>query len=196
MPTAYGYGRASLHREELTLSGQRDVTEAWFMLKSATTPGLTWGGFVADAAATQTVDMFMRPVAEKLMMKMKAKDIFVVASASRAFRSFINLSKFTSQFRERKIDLVLFDLEIDTTTEIGRRILLAVTSVSMMESTAVSRDTKEAMASKWNEAKWSRYAPIGWMSGSNNSHILDELEPNLKEREIYNKLKELYIETK
>jgi DNA invertase Pin-like site-specific DNA recombinase len=86
-----------------------------------------------------------RPEWDRLFMKLRAEDVLKVTKLDRVGRSLINLVDVVNQLGERKVELVVLDGAIDTTTNNGRLIFHIMASLAEWERNLISERTIEGM---------------------------------------------------
>ena len=86
-----------------------------------------------------------RPEWDRLLMKLRAGDTLKVTKLDRVGRSLINLVDVVNLLGERKVELVVLDGAIDTTTNNGKLIFHIMASLAEWERNLISERTVEGM---------------------------------------------------
>ena len=87
-----------------------------------------------------------RPEWDKLFAQLRAGDVLMVTKLDRLGRSLINLVDLIGILHERKVDLVILDMGIDTSTNNGRLIFAIMSALAEWEARMISERTIEGMA--------------------------------------------------
>jgi DNA invertase Pin-like site-specific DNA recombinase len=87
-----------------------------------------------------------RPEWDKLFMQLREGDTLVVCKLDRLGRSLINLVDVINELGERKTQLVILDLGIDTSTNNGRLIFSIMSALAEWEARIISERTIEGLA--------------------------------------------------
>src|ERR1022692_29744 len=119
MPTVYGYARASTGEQLDTLKIQQEVVEREYCHRFKD-KGYAWGGVYTDQGVSGSVCFANRPEGFKVNLVMERGDVLIISKLDRGFRNagdFLNVLK---DLARREIALVMLDMNLDTSTPVGR----------------------------------------------------------------------------
>lgn len=126
-----GYGRVSTH--EQNPEAQHDA--------------LTAAGCQQVFIDTASGKLARRPELEKALLSAnRAGDQLVVTKLDRLGRSLENLIELSKTLQERRVDLVVLDQGIDTSTAIGRMFFQILGSIAEFEHSLMSERTRDGLA--------------------------------------------------
>jgi DNA invertase Pin-like site-specific DNA recombinase len=178
----YGYGRHSTAKQEMTREAQEfRVTE--YYERNLRPHGVRWGGFFYDAATSARVPFSERESGRVVHAVACPGDHIVVAKLDRPFRSLRDGVVSMEQWNDRGVNFHSLDLQVDTSTPMGRffrTILLAVAELE--REFARERTTETALARQRMGLPHSRGCPVGWKivgSGAGRRYKADEDERTL-----------------
>lgn len=161
-PVCYGYGRHSTNKQELTQAAQEfRVHEYWE--RQLNSKGVVWGGFYYDAATSARVPFSERDGGRIVHAIVQPGDHIVVAKLDRPFRSLRDGLVSIDQWSDRGVHFHSLDLQVDTSTPLGRffrSILLAVAELEREFAAERGRETR--LARQRQGLPHSRGCPIGW----------------------------------
>lgn len=164
MAKLFGYGRASTDRQQITMASQQEICENYYRLKLAQDPTLQWAGWFPDAAVTAKMPLFERPMGEQLFLQAREGDIIVASNFDRLFRSVSDCDNTLEHCRERKVGLVILDVDVNTTSNLGAAFMRIIAALKRLELDEVSRRTREALAiNRRNMHPHSDNVPIGYV---------------------------------
>lgn len=158
----YGYGRHSTNKQELTREVQEFRTHSYWerVLKPK---GVEWGGFHYDAATSAKIPFTERPDGRKVYAIARQGDHIVVSKMDRAFRSLRDGIVSIDLFAGKGVTFHSPDLQVDTSTPLGRFFRSVLLAVAELEREFVSERVKETVALRKREGRpHGRSSPIGW----------------------------------
>lgn len=162
VPVCYGYGRHSTNKQELTREVQEHRTyQHWE--KNLKDKGIAWGGFLYDPATSAKTPFSEREAGRQVFLAALPGDHVVVTKMDRAFRSLRDGINSMEQWHERGVTFHTLDLQVDTSTPLGRffrQILLAVAELEREFARQRTQDVVEAC--KRNGRPYSKACPAGW----------------------------------
>jgi len=189
MPRMFGYGRASTGKQKITLTSQESMCQSYYDLRRRQDPELMWGGWYPDAAVTSKIPMLKRPMGERIYREAVPGDMIVVSHLDRAFRSPIDCDITMDKLIERKIGMIMLDVNVDSGTIIGRMILTVTSAFARMEREMIGQRTKEAMALHRTHVKpIGKNCPVGWQRKNDATGF----KPDVIERDWCKLLAEAY----
>ena len=86
-----------------------------------------------------------RPEWDKLYAQLRAGDVLVVTKLDRLGRSLINLVDLINQLGDRKVELVILDMGLDTSTTHGRLVFSIMAALAEWEARIISERTIEGL---------------------------------------------------
>lgn len=151
MPSVYGYSRVSSESQAesgLSLADQRSVIAARCkQLRSER--ALTIGAVYQDAAVSGTrYELRSRPEGGRLDTILRVGDHVVIAKLDRAFRNQRDCMNTLHDWERRGITVHLLDLNVDTSTPLGKLFVGLLAAFAQWESARIGeriRDAKRAM---------------------------------------------------
>lgn len=184
MPKVLSYLRVSTDMQDVSIEVQRDHCQAWFAAETAKGLEATYIGELEDVAVSGTTDLFGRPNGQYILTKLDRGDVLVVAKLSRAFRSTLDALQSMVAFRQMGIRLVVLDMNIDTSTPVGKMMITILAAVMEFERELIVERTREALTKRRAQGQWlSNKVPPGWdlitskqRRSKDNALVVNELE--------------------
>lgn len=159
----YAYGRASTDKQKITLAAQEHVCRTHIKLKQEQGCNYVCAGWYPDSAVTSKIPFKERPMGEFLLHQCQPGDIILVSNFDRIFRGVIDAATTTALLEELKIDLVLLDFGLDTTTPTGRLFSNMMAAMKQYEREIIAERTSNAQLQNKRDGKpVCQKAPIGW----------------------------------
>lgn len=148
-PRAYGYVRVSTGRQAdsgLSLEAQKEQIQRYFAYALANTHD--WGGFYEDPAVSGGVLLRKRPAGGQLETALESGDSVIFSKLDRGFRSALDFMATLERWEAKKVAVHLLDLNLDTSTPIGRMIAGILSHVAEFERRRIGDRVREANARK------------------------------------------------
>ena len=174
-------------KQQITIEVQTEHCQQWFDQKMAAGE---WGGdavylgMEADPAVSSKIDFLKRPRGEHILTKLTRGDILVVAKFSRAFRSAADAERSIDTLNAMGINLVLMDLQIDTSTPVGRYMVSMMAAFARFERELILERTNEAISKRIKEGVWQGPPPPGYKHMRHPETGLKIITADHNEREI------------
>jgi site-specific DNA recombinase len=166
-PRAFGYLRVSTDeqgRSGLSLEHQRRKVEGYAELHD-----LALVEVVTDVASAKTLK---RDGLTRLLGRLKAGDVVIVAKLDRLTRSVRDLADVLDLFTRRGASLVSVGEHLDTGSAAGRLVLNVMASVSQWEREAIAERTSDALqARKRRGLVATKDAPYGFACGPEGRQV-------------------------
>lgn len=161
-PVCFGYGRHSTKKQDITEEVQQARCEEYYtrMLKPM---GVQWGGWFYDPATQGKKPISERTEGRQVFAMLRPGDHLVFAKLDRAFRSVADGCSTIEQLANRKVTVHSLDLQIDTSTAIGKFFRTILLAVAELERDFTCDRVNETIA--YRKAKGLPYChscPIGW----------------------------------
>lgn len=161
-PICYAYGRHSTAKQELTKDAQAFRCREYFDRQLAHT-GAIWGGFFYDPATSAKIPFTERDKGRTIHMMAQPGDHIVVAKLDRPFRSLRDGIVSMEQWHDRGVFFHSLDLQVDTSTPIGRFFRTILLAVAELEREFTRERTRETILLRQRQgAPYSRGCPVGW----------------------------------
>lgn len=161
-PICYGYGRHSTNKQELTREVQEHRTQEYWE-RNLRDRGVLWGGFFYDAATSARVPFSERESGRQLHAVAMPGDHIVVTKLDRPFRSLRDGVLNMEQWNDRGVNFHSLDLQVDTSTPMGRFFRTVILAVAELEREFARERTMEtAMLRQKQGVPHSRGCPFGW----------------------------------
>lgn len=185
MGVCYGYGRHSTNKQEMT----REVQERRcldYYNRHLKEQGLEWGGFFYDKATSAKQPFSERESGRQVFLAARPGDHIVVTKMDRAFRSLRDGITCMDQWADRGVAFHSMDLQVDTSTPLGRFFRQILLAVAELERAFAKERTSEIIESRRKAGKpYSKAIPAGWKTvgqkGSRRFRV-DEVERQLIDR--------------
>lgn len=171
-----------------SLQCQTDVIEGF-----ARTRGVDkWGVQIyTDAGVSGAVKLAKREGGADLLATMKAGDIVIASKLDRMFRSAVDAINMFDVFRERGVELVLFDISHEPVSAgVGKLIMTILAAVADMERVRIKERTADGRRAKKAKGGAVGNVPFGYRKvGEGRAAVL---EPNEKETEAAARMRQMY----
>lgn len=161
-PICYGYGRHSTAKQEMTRDAQEfRVQDYWE--RNLAPKGVVWGGFHYDEATSGRQPFTEREHGRVIHAVAQPGDHIVVAKLDRPFRSLRDGIVSMEQWHDRGVLFHSLDLQVDTSTPIGRFFRSVLLAVAELEREFAKERTQEIIQSRRRQGlPYSRGCAIGW----------------------------------
>jgi DNA invertase Pin-like site-specific DNA recombinase len=195
MTTLFAYGRASTDKQQITLKTQEEILTNYYRLRHSIDSSIRWGGWYPDAAITSRVPFLERPMGSKIFRVAEPGDLMVVSNFDRAFRSVMDCDGCLKSCLEKRIRVIILDLDVNTETALGRAFVKLVAVLKELERDEISRRTKEAIQHNIRNVRpHGTGIPPGWARTHDKSG--KKFMPCFRERQIGKQVVELYHQGK
>jgi DNA invertase Pin-like site-specific DNA recombinase len=191
MAFAYGYGRVSTAKQEMSIQAQetqcRQFYESRIVHKQ---PDVPWGGFFADSAVSGATQFRKRTAGAALFDRLCPKDHVIFPKMDRAFRSLSDQVLTLETLSKKAVNVHFIDAGVDSTTKIGRLILQILASFAEFERGRISERHKDAFAERRRQGLAAGPPPRGFKVEKRDGqryfvHNLDELRVMRRSYELY-----------
>jgi DNA invertase Pin-like site-specific DNA recombinase len=135
MKKTYGYSRVSTQRQAdqgASLEAQKQQLKEYheYALKPK---GFVWAGHFSDAAQSGKTPLLSRKAGKKLDAILETGDAVVISRLDRGFRSVTDLLQTVDTWNAKQISVHLLDLNLDSSTPVGRLIMTVIGCVAEFE---------------------------------------------------------------
>lgn len=131
---------------------------------------------------------FDRPSLQKALDYVREGDTFVVCSIDRLARSTMDLLKIVEYLEEQKVRLEILDINLDTSTPVGRAMLTMLGAIAELERGLIRKRTEEGREAA--KAKGIKFGPKFKLSEKQLFRLLADVEKGeLSKGEIAKKYK-------
>lgn len=144
MPTVYGYARASTIEQEVTLRDQAEKCENEYRHRFKD-KGYAWGGVFTDAGESGDKRLQQRPAGYKLLLELKPGDVIIFTKLDRGFRNTRDFLEQVELWRHGEIGLRMLDLDVDTTSAVGKMIAGIMALIAEFERCRAVERIRDAM---------------------------------------------------
>lgn len=163
-PTAFGYVRVSTQHQADSGSGieaQQETILRYY--EYALKPkGLAWGGFYTDPGESGATPLRQRRAGHKLDAVIGPDDAVIFAKLDRGFRNVIDFGQVTENWNKRRVQMHLLDLNVDTSTPIGRLVAGILAQVAEWERHRIAERTRESIKQRRRTFKPLGEPPYGY----------------------------------
>jgi putative DNA-invertase from lambdoid prophage Rac len=185
-----GYARCSTadqcKDDRSSLQVQTDVIEGFARTRGVDKYGVQ---IYTDAGVSGAVKLGMRPAGEQLLEAMKPGDTVIASKLDRMFRSASDAIAMFDLFRERGVDLVLFDISNEPVSSgVGKLIMTILAAVADMERIRIKERTAEGRKAAKAKGRAVGNVPFGYRKVAGTS----ELEIDEGETFAASRMRELY----
>lgn len=161
-PRCFGYGRHSTNKQELTKEVQEYRTHDYWE-RTLKHKGVLWGGFYYDSATQGRVPFSERRQGRLLHAVARPADHIVVTKMDRPFRSLHDGIVSIKQWESRGVIFHAMDMQVDTSTPLGRFFRTILLAVAELEREFTSERVRDTIELRKREGKpHSRGCPVGW----------------------------------
>ena len=137
-----------------SLQVQQDIIEGYARTRGINKYGVQ---IFTDAGVSGATKLAMRPAGEELLKMMAPGDTVIASKLDRMFRSASDAIAMFEVFKERGVDLILFDISHEPVSAgVGKLIMTILAAVADMERVRIKERTAEG-----RKAKRARGGPIG-----------------------------------
>jgi DNA invertase Pin-like site-specific DNA recombinase len=153
---AVGYARVSVGDvDSLSLAAQESALRAY-----ATAQGLALATVLTDPGVSAGVPLQKRPAGSQLVRQLRHSDadglVLVAVRLDRLFRSAFEAAKWSNEWLNAGVHLVLLDIGLDLRTPTGKFVLATLAACAELERDLIRLRTKDALAMKRQ-----RHQPVG-----------------------------------
>jgi DNA invertase Pin-like site-specific DNA recombinase len=185
-----GYARVSTsdqaNEDRSSLQVQTDIIEGFARTRGVDKFGVQ---IFTDAGVSGAVKLGMRRAGAELLETMKAGDTVIASKLDRMFRSASDAISMFDLFKEKGVDLVLFDISNEPVSAgVGKLIMTILAAVADMERIRIKERTAEGRKAAKAKGRAVGTVPFGYRKIGQTS----ELEPNDKELEAAAKMRAMY----
>jgi DNA invertase Pin-like site-specific DNA recombinase len=143
-----------------SLQVQTDIIEGFARTRGADKFGVQ---IYSDAGVSGAVKLAFRPAGEQLLADMKAGDVVIASKLDRMFRSAVDALNMLEVFRERGVDLILFDISHEPVSAgVGKLIMTILAAVADMERVRIRERTAEGRKAKKAKGGLVGNVPFGY----------------------------------
>lgn len=162
----YGYCRLSVDRQEsLSIETQRAAIVAYCVQRFSRETFDPDRQVYADPGVSAGISLGERPEGAKLLALLKRGDHVVVAKLDRAFRSVSDAADTITEFDRRGVSIHFLDLQVDTSTPVGRLIIHVIAAFAQLERERIGERIRDANKHRRSQGvPWmpAWCAPKGW----------------------------------
>lgn len=185
-PVCYAYGRHSTAKQELSKEVQEFRTKEYYQ-RNLAPQGVAWGGFYYDAATSARIPFTEREKGRMIHLMAQPGDHIVVAKLDRPFRSLRDGVVSMEQWTDRGVFFHSLDLQVDTSTPIGKFFRTILLAVAELEREFTRERTRETILLRQRQgAPYSRGCPIGWRIVGEAPHR--QFRPDEQERLVVDEM--------
>ena len=148
----FAYMRASTGRQVDSIAIQRQQTSEYFQWRLKER-GFIWGGGFEDLAVSGRKELRSRPGGSKLDLELQPGDCVIITKLDRAFRNARDTLTLTDRWRARGIDLHVLNLNVDTSTPMGKAMLTMAAAFAELESSQISERVRESIAYRKSQGR-------------------------------------------
>lgn len=181
---AIGYARVSTleqSRQGISLDAQVARIEAYCQMA-----GLELVGVIREEGVSAGIHLSQRPQGRRLLSMIEADEInnFVALKLDRVYRSAIDALTQTEKFANKCVAVHFIDLNVDTSTAMGKMMLAMMASFAELEKNMTAERTKAALAHKKQNLKAYTMTPFGY------DRVGDDLIENIGEQSAIQLMKD------
>jgi DNA invertase Pin-like site-specific DNA recombinase len=180
----YGYGRHSTAKQELTQEVQEHRCFDYWE-RNLRAKGIRWGGWFYDKAQSGKKPFTEREYGRQVYALAQPGDHVVCSKLDRAFRSLKDGIDTMEMFGARGVVFHSMDLQIDTSTPLGKFFKQILLAVSELEREFTRERTNETIAMRKAQGRpYSHGCPVGWKKRGerpNQFYRIDRAERDMVE---------------
>ena len=141
-PVFWGYARVSTNKQDISIEAQSKKIEDYYWGAFATTH--RFGGVVSEQVSGK-IPMTKRPEGAKLIAQLNEQDVFCITKLDRGWRSTIHFGASIDWFRWKKVQCVVMDLQLDTSTPMGKFAAVVIAAMAEAERERIGERTREVI---------------------------------------------------
>ena len=180
----YGYGRHSTAKQELSREVQEHRCYGYWE-RTLRDKGIGWGGWFYDKAQSGKKPFTEREYGRQVYAIAQPGDHVVCSKLDRAFRSLKDGIDTMEMFGARGVVFHSMDLQIDTSTPLGKFFKQILLAVSELEREFTRERVNETIALRKEQGRpYSHGCPIGWKKRGerpNQYYRIDKAEREMVE---------------
>lgn len=195
--SVYGYGRASDDKQVLSTDQQESVVREAFELFRKIKPGwdvAQWGGFFRDEATCRVTKFREREYGSIALAALQPNDVLLVSNYDRIFANVIDVAETLQIFDTTKRRLLILDMDIDTSTDLGNGLMKIMAVIKELEWKEIRRRARGSTAHRKKRGLPYGTSLCGWKNVrvliGNKPHSF--YEPDYPMRRYYNELMRLH----
>lgn len=163
MKKVLAYVRVSTMDQELSPDAQKFKCRQWFEEHKEEHAPCEYVGELEDIGVTSKIGLFQRPQGQHILTELGPGDLLIVAKLFRAFRGTVDAVESIRVLREAKIDFICLDLNIDSTTPVGKFMFTVFSAVGELERDLIRERTMEALQQTVKNGTWLGPPPLGYI---------------------------------
>jgi DNA invertase Pin-like site-specific DNA recombinase len=176
-PVCYGYGRHSTAKQELS----REVQEHRcfdYWTRNLAPKGVDWGGWYYDKAQSGKKPFTEREYGRQVYALAQPGDHVICSKLDRAFRSLKDGIDTMEMFAARGVVFHSMDLQIDTSTPLGKFFKQILLAVAELEREFIRERTREAIELRKSQGRpYSHGCPVGWKKKGERPNQYYRIDP-------------------
>lgn len=171
-----GYVRGSTDDQILTLEAQAQQIAAYCAYKGYELVNV----YVDQGESAFAVNFYDRPIAAAMMAEMPALGAtgVIITKLDRGFRNALDCLFTLDDFKRKKIDLHLLDIQLDTTSPVGELLVTMMAGIAQFENRRRSERQKAAFVILRQQLRLCGELPYGWRN-QNGQLVPDEEEQRI-----------------
>ena len=171
-----------------SLQTQTDVIEGFARIRGVDKYGVQ---IYTDAGVSGAMKLSSREAGAKLLADMKPGDTVIASKLDRMFRSAVDAINMFDVFKERGVDLVLFDISHEpVSTGVGKLIMTILAAVADMERVRIKERTADGRRAKKAKGGVIGKVPFGFRKvGEGRAAVM---EPDERELAAAARMRRLY----
>lgn len=160
-PMAFGYGRVSTHRQELSIEVQRQQTHQYYLWKLSHDK-VGWAEWYCDPAVSGKLSFREREAGFALSQRVQSGDHIIFAKLDRAFRNARDALECLDSWKDRGIHVHFLDIGANTSTPFGHMMVQMLAVFAEWEREKIRERTREAFAELKRRGLPTTNAPLGF----------------------------------
>lgn len=150
-PVFWGYARVSTEEQHYSIPAQVEKIESYYQMKFSQTH--RFGGVVCEKVSGK-IPLSTRPEGAKLVNNLNEGDVFCVTKLDRGWRSTIHFGASIDWFKWKKVQCVVMDLQLDTSSPMGKFAAMVIACMAEAERERISERTKDVIKHQMKEDTW------------------------------------------
>jgi DNA invertase Pin-like site-specific DNA recombinase len=170
-PVAFGYGRVSTGKQEISIEAQQKQVEGYYNYRLQPI-GLVWGGWYRDTAVSGKKPIKERKAGGALCERLRRGDHVILSRFDRGFRDAVDATVTLQHWQNMGITAHFLDMNVDGSTTFGKMLLTLCMYFAQIERERIGERTRQAQQHIRSTGHW--------LAGYSARHFGSDPPPGMK----------------